>query len=394
MAIENSNIEAYEGFLAEALKELEKPEGDWQPDVFQNLCVAAAMARRSKECYEKLGISKADFDKVKQWSASEPPEAVLLPIKSGAAARMKEQQEGAPAIPDQAHYKKPDIQTNAVDAATVEQQLKSEIEPHPLALIFPSMNDEELAALTESIKANGQHEPVVMLEGKAIDGLHRLKSCAELGITPKTIDFAELGITCSPLEWVIDRNLRRRHLNESQRAMVASSIKEQMAGENSPPGRKAATAAKMMSVSDFSVKKADSVRKHAVTELKEMVQNGSVSVSAAAEIGKLDKDKQTEIVKEGKGAVKKKAARLREARQVTKAATKGGNKSRTKGSIKTGPVTAPPNVVEATSTHKFSAELSPENYQAEVAALLAEPTQFVGWVKSGVCLHFKKEGAE
>ena len=92
---------------------------------------------------------------------------------------------------------------------------------HPAAHIFPMMNDEEYRDLKQSIAENGLREPVwIMPDGLILDGRNRAKACRELGVTPdvKVYDGDD------PVAFVVDLNLHRRHLNESQRSMVAANI--------------------------------------------------------------------------------------------------------------------------------------------------------------------------
>ena len=55
-----------------------------------------------------------------------------------------------------------------------------------------------------------------------LDGWHRYRACQELGIKPLMREWAG---ECSSLDaHVVSMNLHRRHLNESQRAMIAADI--------------------------------------------------------------------------------------------------------------------------------------------------------------------------
>lgn len=94
---------------------------------------------------------------------------------------------------------------------------------HPLCTIFPPMSDEEKVELRESIEKNGQREPVVLFEGQILDGRNRYEVCRELGIEPKYRYF-DPRIDKTPLEFVTDKNLRRRHLSQSQKALIAAEM--------------------------------------------------------------------------------------------------------------------------------------------------------------------------
>jgi hypothetical protein len=97
----------------------------------------------------------------------------------------------------------------------------------------------------------------------------------------------------------VSLNLRRRHLSESQRAMVAANIATLPKGANQHAQVCAPTqteAADMLNVSRRTVQAAAKVRDEAVPELVEAVQAGAVSVSAAADVAALPKDEQAEIL--------------------------------------------------------------------------------------------------
>jgi ParB-like chromosome segregation protein Spo0J len=58
---------------------------------------------------------------------------------------------------------------------------------HPLATIFPMMNETAFAELKADIATYGLHEAVWLYEDKILDGRNRWRACDELGITCPTI---------------------------------------------------------------------------------------------------------------------------------------------------------------------------------------------------------------
>lgn len=96
--------------------------------------------------------------------------------------------------------------------------IKTTIPPvHPLAELIPSMDEAEFAALVDDIRENGQIEPITLYEGKILDGRHRARACAKLGITPK---FKEYDGD-KPASFVVSLNVKRRHLEKSVLAVIA-----------------------------------------------------------------------------------------------------------------------------------------------------------------------------
>ena len=95
------------------------------------------------------------------------------------------------------------------------------MEYHEIANIFPMMTDAELEQLKDDIVINGQLDPVILYEGKILDGRNRWKVCTELGLV---INYDQYQGD-NPLSFVISKNLHRRHLDASQRAMIATDVK-------------------------------------------------------------------------------------------------------------------------------------------------------------------------
>jgi len=88
------------------------------------------------------------------------------------------------------------------------------------------MAQEEFEQLKESIRTEGQHYPIIVSENlEVLDGHHRFRACLELGIEP---DFEVRHFENKLLEkkFVIEANLRRRHLNNFQLVELAVPLLE------------------------------------------------------------------------------------------------------------------------------------------------------------------------
>lgn len=197
--------------------------------------------------------------------------------------------------------------------------------PHPLSQLFPMMSEPDLVLLAKDIKENGQHEPIVMLDGMVLDGRNRWNACKLAGVEPYCEDYDGLN----PLTWVISLNLHRRHLSTSQRAMVAAALVEQLQQRAELPGRPRDQAATMLNVSPRLVQDAMRVRREAAPEVIRAVEQNEVKVSAAAKLTTLTPEDQAEAVQGGERSVKaatkraaatKKKAKLDERTEVAAAA--------------------------------------------------------------------------
>ena len=82
--------------------------------------------------------------------------------------------------------------------------------------LLPKMSDEEFAELKASIQTEGQHYPIVANENlEVLDGHHRYRACVELGIEPD-FEVRKFEDKLHEKKFVIEVNLRRRHLNKFQ----------------------------------------------------------------------------------------------------------------------------------------------------------------------------------
>ncbi len=95
--------------------------------------------------------------------------------------------------------------------------MKKTYEFHPLSNIFPIADGPELDALAEGIKIVGLIDPIILHEGKILDGRRRYLACQKAGVTPKFVGLAD---DVSPLDYVVSENALRRHLNPSRLALV------------------------------------------------------------------------------------------------------------------------------------------------------------------------------
>lgn len=198
----------------------------------------------------------------------------------------------------------------------------NEIAFHPVSELFPLMTGASFDELVADIKVNGLREEIWLWKEKIIDGRNRYNACAKAGIKPR---FREWDGDGDVTKFVVSLNLHRRHLNESQRAMIAAKVANVPQNNSKKPSSidlglgstpiNQETAGEMLNVSVPSIKRALTVRRNGVPELVRAVEDGSVSVTAAQDVSNLPPDEQREIMKAGPTAIKQKAKELRPRRE-------------------------------------------------------------------------------
>lgn len=196
---------------------------------------------------------------------------------------------------------------------------------HDLCKLFPPMPEDQFNSLIDSIRDHGLLTPIMLHEGKILDGRHRYKACINLGIEPSFEDYEG----DDALGYVIALNLSRRHLDESQRAMIGARIANIKLGDNQykeggPIGLPTVSndeAAKRMSVGSMSVKRARKVLEKGTPELADAVDNGQIAVSVAAKIAEMEPEQQAKVIAEPKPeqAIKKIARQQKEQQLAGKA---------------------------------------------------------------------------
>lgn len=99
----------------------------------------------------------------------------------------------------------------------------------PFADEFPYVSDQELLELAQDIEANGLLVPVVVFEGQILDGRNRLRAIStHTNLTEVPTKQFE-GDELDALDYVASLNLRRRDLDQTQRAFIGRAYKAQAA---------------------------------------------------------------------------------------------------------------------------------------------------------------------
>ena len=108
---------------------------------------------------------------------------------------------------------------------------------HPYCRLIPEIDEQSLRDLTDDIKQFGLREAIVLLDEQVLDGRSRYEACKRSGVKPEFVEFNEVWPAVDEaddederneiaLKWIVSRNIHRRHLNPSQKAMFAAKISD------------------------------------------------------------------------------------------------------------------------------------------------------------------------
>ena len=185
---------------------------------------------------------------------------------------------------------------------------------HPYADLFPLIEGEQFAELVADVKANDLREKIVVWDGAILDGRNRYNAALAAGLIEyddepdraKYFTRFVPAVDGDALAFVISKNLRRRHLDESQRAMAAAKLANMRQGERTDLSKPSANlpkvdqaeAAKTLSISERALRHARRVRDHGEPDLIRAVERGRLAVSVAERASRLAPEIQRQIAAE------------------------------------------------------------------------------------------------
>jgi N6-adenosine-specific RNA methylase IME4 len=181
--------------------------------------------------------------------------------------------------------------------------------------LLPKLSTVEYEALKESIKTEGQHFPLVINEEQTIlDGHNRYKICLELGLEPK-VEVKTFPSKLLEKKFVIEVNLRRRHLNNFQKAELGFpllAIETELARQRehkevdvasidaTSKGKATTQVAKKIGLSQATFERAKKIIEKGSEELKEKLRKGQVSINAASiQLNRAEKHQETPVLPDG-----------------------------------------------------------------------------------------------
>jgi ParB-like chromosome segregation protein Spo0J len=169
---------------------------------------------------------------------------------------------------------------------------------HPLANIFPLIDGQAYQDLMADILNYGVREPIWLYEGKILDGRNRYRAATAMRVEFETSEYTG----DNPVAFVVSLNLHRRHLNESQRGMVAAKLANLENGQRASSANlptiavSQSDAADMLNVSTRTVTAAAKVQAEAPQEVSKAVEAGSVSINLASQFVALPDDVKQDAI--------------------------------------------------------------------------------------------------
>jgi hypothetical protein len=165
---------------------------------------------------------------------------------------------------------------------------------HPLADVLPLIEGDGFKELVADIKTNGLIDPIIMLDEQILDGRNRYRACIEAGVEPRFVPF-DGG---DPAAFVVGKNLFRRHLTTSQKAMAVARYATLSKGQNRPNEDAGIPAscktvpeiAAMACINKETVSDARTVYANGTQEEIEAVINGKASVTTTAKTVRARRD--------------------------------------------------------------------------------------------------------
>jgi N6-adenosine-specific RNA methylase IME4 len=147
------------------------------------------------------------------------------------------------------------------------------------ASLIPPLGDEERAGLERSLLRDGCREPLTVWrqegsEPVLLDGHNRLELCRRHNLT-YSLKSVELATRKDAKRWILENQLGRRNLNESQRALVAAQI------ATLPPYRPGRESAQICAVSQSQAAAEHEVSRRLVQHARKVLSDGSPSLRDA-----------------------------------------------------------------------------------------------------------------
>ena len=153
--------------------------------------------------------------------------------------------------------------------------MSKKMETHRFCEIFPVADQSTLQEMADSISRQGLQEEIITYEGRILDGRSRFQACLMAGVEPV---FEEYDGD-NALQYVITKNLHRRHLTTSQRAFVAYNVYSLLKERDASITME--TVAEQFSIGERTMRDAGAIKASASESVQAAVRDGEIRVGKA-----------------------------------------------------------------------------------------------------------------
>jgi hypothetical protein len=179
---------------------------------------------------------------------------------------------------------------------------------HPLSAAMGEMEPESFIELQTSVGKIGVLEPILIFEGKVLDGWNRYQAALGLGVDAPQEPFTGTFEEACLFVWA--KHGARRNWTPSQRALAQAEI-ARLRGDTAP-GAVSETVrkdAERADVSPRTMAQANVVARRAAPEVKRKVMDGEMSLKQAERIARLPRPEQRKAITQPPAAVPQRATR-------------------------------------------------------------------------------------
>lgn len=172
------------------------------------------------------------------------------------------------------------------------------LEPHSIAEWFPMMEAEEFEEFVDDVRINGIKDPITLHENKILDGRHRHKARS---ITGRQAQYVQLPANVDPVDFVLTKNLHRRHLTASQRAFIAERVATQKSRGRPLKNGTTVTrrkAAKLTGISTRQISRVRAINARCPPEISDAIRDGDITINDAEAASKLPPEHQIQALQQ------------------------------------------------------------------------------------------------
>ena len=143
--------------------------------------------------------------------------------------------------------------------------MSEKVKFHPVSTIFRLLEGDDFDSLVESIKSDGLLNAIWIHpdDGSIIDGRNRYRACVKAKVAPRYQEWDGKG---SLTDFVVDQNIERRHLDGTEKAILAVDLEpfyheESKEKQRQSPGRPKKVRKKFLKLKSASSRRATRLRR-------------------------------------------------------------------------------------------------------------------------------------